>query len=524
MKKFNVTGICVPTKHYMVDIGGKIAQIKKLVDNESYFTINRARQYGKTTTLYELRKRLSGEYLVIKISFEGLGDESFASAERFCPAFIRQVVAALESPSVNAAPEYIGQWANYGIDNFDLLDRHITKMCEGKKVVLLVDEVDKTTSNRVFLHFLSTLRKKYLARDGGDDHTFHSVVLAGVYDIKNIKLKMIKEGLYTPLPTEGKIHNSPWNIAVSFKVDMSFGPTEIAGMLAEYEADHHTGMDIAAVSEEIHKYTSGYPFLVSRICQCIDEELDGDWTVGGIQNAIKAIVPEQNTLFQSLCTNLENSKTLYNFIYDIMIVGKQRTFSAGNPTISLALMYGMIKNENEKITVSNKIFELVICDYFISKDEEKRANEPTGTLLDDVLREGRFDMELCLNRFAEHYLDIYSGRTAKFLEREGKFLFLTYLKPLINGQGFYHFESQLSDERRMDIVVDFGRDQFIVELKIWRGKKYEEDAYGQLLGYMETKKATKGYLLVFDFRKDVNKTRKAEWVKVDGKEIFEVVI
>ena len=51
MKKFNVTGLCTPEEDYMVDISGKIAQIKKLVDSRSYFTINRARQYGKTTTL-----------------------------------------------------------------------------------------------------------------------------------------------------------------------------------------------------------------------------------------------------------------------------------------------------------------------------------------------------------------------------------------------------------------------------------------------------------------------------------------
>jgi hypothetical protein len=371
---------------------------------------------------------------------------------------------------------------------------------------------------------LSTLRSKYLARDAGDDYTFHSVILAGVYDIKNIKLKMIKEGAYTPLPAEGKIHNSPWNIAVDFEVDMSFGPAEIATMLNDYEADHSTGMDIPEISEEIYKYTSGYPFLVSRICQHIDAKLDKEWTVAGVQKAVKAIISEQNTLFQSLYANLENSRVLYNFIYDIMIVGKQRTFSAGNPTISLALRYGIIKNENEKMTVSNKIFELVICDYFISKDEEKRANEPAGVLQNDVVKNGRFDMELCLNEFAKHYADIYAAKTTKFLEREGKFLFLTYLKPLINGRGFYHFESQLGDERRMDIAVDFGRDQFILELKIWRGAQYEEEAYNQLLGYMKTKKADEGYLLIFDFRKKANKTPKSEWVEFDGKKIFEVII
>ena len=50
MKRFNVTGICVPDKHYMVDIGDKLEKIKAMVDYGDYFTINRARQYGKTTT------------------------------------------------------------------------------------------------------------------------------------------------------------------------------------------------------------------------------------------------------------------------------------------------------------------------------------------------------------------------------------------------------------------------------------------------------------------------------------------
>ena len=53
-KKFNVTGLCVPTKHYMVDITERVGQIREMVDAGAYFTINRARQYGKTTTLAAL--------------------------------------------------------------------------------------------------------------------------------------------------------------------------------------------------------------------------------------------------------------------------------------------------------------------------------------------------------------------------------------------------------------------------------------------------------------------------------------
>ena len=76
----------------------------------------------------------------------------------------------------------------------------------------------------------------------------------------------------------------------------------------------------------------------------------------------------------------------------------------------------------------------------------------------------------------------------------------------------------------MDIVVDYGKDQFIIELKLWKGEEYERQAYSQLLGYMETKNSKTGYLLIFDFRKKANKARKAEWLDFDGKMIFEVIL
>ena len=95
-------------------------------------------------------------------------------------------------------------------------------------------------------------------------------------------------------------------------------------------------------------------------------------------------------------------------------------------------------------------------------------------------------------------------------ERVGRLLFLSYLKPLINGQGFYHIESQLTDLRRMDIVVDFGPEHV--------------KAYEQLAGYMASKGFDTGYLLTFDFRKDVKKQQYAEWADYNGVQIFDVVI
>ena len=81
VKRFNVTGTCVATDHYMVDISAKLDEIEKLVDGRHYFTINRARQYGKTTTLFHLEQRLmsKGDYVCASISFEDAGIKSFGS-------------------------------------------------------------------------------------------------------------------------------------------------------------------------------------------------------------------------------------------------------------------------------------------------------------------------------------------------------------------------------------------------------------------------------------------------------------
>ena len=75
------------------------------------------------------------------------------------------------------------------------------------EVLLFIDEVDKSSDNQMFLNFLGILRELYLERAMGTI-TFKSVILASVYDIKNLKLKL--------RPKEERKYNSPWNIAADF--------------------------------------------------------------------------------------------------------------------------------------------------------------------------------------------------------------------------------------------------------------------------------------------------------------------
>jgi hypothetical protein len=512
----------------MVDISGKIAQIRKMVARGLYFTINRARQYGKTTTLSLLRKELSRDYICLRMSFEGLGDESFENSSVFCRTFMELVQRALRFTALAEDEGYVNGWMDSSVKDFTSLSAHISKLCKDKKIVVTIDEVDKTSNNRVYIHFLGMLRDLYLARNEGESFTFYSVILAGVYDIKNLKLKMINEGIYSPAADENRLYNSPWNIAADFTVDMSFNPDEIATMLNEYENDHSIGMDIQTLSQEIYDYTSGYPFLVSRICQLLDEKFNKDWTSTGLINALKYLTDiEKNTLSDDIIKNLESYSELHEFMYELIITGKEAKYSTRDPVVEWAMMFGIVQYRNDRIKIANRIFKRWITDYFLSKDyrsDNRDKKEVNGVLKFDVVKDGHFNMELCLTRFAQHYRKIFNKNDTAFLERQGRLIFLSFLVPLINGEGFYYIESETADAGRMDIVVTYGKEEFIIELKIWHGEEYHQAGLEQLKAYLRSRSAKEGYLLTFDFRQESNRSPKEEWLESENLRILDIIL
>ena len=512
MKEFNTTGLCNPKKHYMVDISNKLDDIKKLVEKEKYFIINRPRQYGKTTTLSTLKRELSKKYLVISISFEGIGDTAFTDEEKFVRVFIDLIEEKLEYLDESLSEEF----TNLSKDVFDFpkLSRMISKFIKEshKETILIIDEVDKSANNQLFLSFLGMLRNKYLQREEGEGYTFKSVILAGVYDIRNLKLKL--------RPDEERKYNSPWNIAVPFNVDMSLSEEGIEGMLKEYKNDKNLNFDTSKAAEFIYFYTSGYPFLVSRICQIIDEVLNVVWNEETMIKAVKLLLKEKNTLFDDVIKNMENNKDLREYIFDIVFNGEEKEFNIDNPLIDLGVTFGYFKQEDEKVKISNRLLEQRLYNYFITKLKIK--NVAGYNIKSDFIEGNGLNIEKILLRFQQFMKEQYSSEDSKFIERQGRLIFLAFIKPIINGVGFDFKEVQISEEKRLDVVIVYNNNKYIIELKIWRGEKYHQRGLQQLADYLDINEQNKGYLLIFNFNKD--KEYKKEVINNDGKEIIAVFV
>ena len=524
MKRFNITAVCIPQKHYMVDISDKLEQMIEMIENEEYFTINRSRQYGKTTTLAALFRKLKDDYIVLRLSFEGISEDAFAGSRMFVRNFVHMVADYWEFMEYPA--EAMANWKDMSdlqddsyMDSFDVLSRKITNLCkkgntDQKEILLFIDEVDKTSDNQIFLNFLGMLRNKYIKRQEGLDYTFKSVILAGVYDIKNLKLKL--------RPEEERKYNSPWNVAADFNVDMSFSPEEIATMLQEYEADHHTGMDIEEISKTLYFYTKGYPYLVSWLCKWVDEQGDKVWTVEQVKKSQRELLKQRNTLFDDIIKNLANNQELSMLIKRIIYDGDRISYTLANDNVQLGVMFGILTEQEGCIAVSNIIFEVYLYNYFSSMEEVKNANISVNT--SQFIKAGKLDMPHVLTKFQEIMKSEYRREDGKFLEQQGRLLFLCFLKPIINGTGFYYVEPETRNNTRMDIVVTYGREEHIIELKLWHGDQYRKDGIEQLEGYLDSRNNENGYLVSFSFHQKKEYT--SGWLEEEEtkKHIFEIVI
>lgn len=527
---FNTEGACRPRIHYMVRLDERLKKIRRrYIERGSYFIINRGRQYGKTTTLQALAEYLQPDYFVWSIDFQEIGTAEFQDEVVFSKAFAEVLVKACRNGGKTGDTEellkpLICLLKENG--NFTLREmfEELSKVCGSapKQIVLMIDEVDSASNYLVFLDFLALLRRYYLDRE--NTPIFHSVILAGVYDIKNLKLKF--------RPDSEHKYNSPWNIAAKYNLAMSFSVAEISSMIQEYEEDNHTGMNVREIAEYIYEYTSGYPYLVSALCKFQDEDLEEDdkypevrpWTKEGVMQAVKSILSETSVpLFDSMVKQLDNFSELRETLEQIMYQGQQISFSPAEKSINLGLMFGFLKEENGHVAIANRIFEMYLLNLFISEESIRSEAFRYGQRdKNQFIKNGCLDMRLVLEKFVRHFTDIYSENDEKFIEAYGRKFFLLYLKPIINGIGNYYLEAQTRDARRTDVIVDYRGEQFIVELKIWHGDEYNERGEEQLLDYLDYYHIREGYMLSFNFNK--KKEVGVKEVRLGDKRIVEAVV
>jgi hypothetical protein len=343
------------------------------------------------------------------------------------------------------------------------------------------------------------------------------VILVGVHDIKSLKIKL--------RPGSEAKYNSPWNIAVDFDVDMDFSPAEITSMLKEYSEEQKFKLDIPFFAEDLFYFTSGYPFLVSHLCKIIDEKIlpekkKKEWEPEDLLEAAQIALMKDNTNFETLIKNLENNPELYELVFKIIMNEREFSYNRDNPVIRFGSLYGILGEKEGKTKIHNRLYEQRIYNYMASKMETSTDIRFDHVSTSYIKRDGALDLEKAIRKFQEFMKEQYSAKDTPFLERNGRLLFLAFIKPIINGRGYDFKEVEVSEEKRLDVVITFEKQKYIVELKIWRGEAYHREGIRQLCGYLDRQNQSRGYLLIYDLRKETGKQGEWEKIEKEGKEIY----
>lgn len=189
--------------------------------------------------------------------------------------------------------------------------------------------------------------------------------------------------------------------------------SEIAGMLCDYEKDRHTGMNIDGIAGLLYDYTSGYPYLVSRICKLMDEKVAGSaefpdkalaWTMEGFLEAVRLLLSEKNTLFESLVGKLTDYPQLRQTLYLLLFGGETVVYNVLDEAMNIAIMFGFVRKQDSNIAVANRIFEILLYNYFLTSADAQNTSifRAASNNKSQYIDNGRLDMDTVLKKFVEH--------------------------------------------------------------------------------------------------------------------------
>lgn len=510
MRKFNITGKIIPEQHYFVDPTPQIVKLTALVEEGSYFVINRPRQFGKTTALNFLARHLHGTeaYLPILLSFEGYGNKPELSSAEFYRAFWEKFLLYLEAKDIafdwrpNVKPDDISDFG------FQKNVRALCKTVADKKIVLLIDEIDSIPETAV-IGFLRAVREMFLDRDLLP--TFHAVALAGVHDIKNLKARVRDES-----QTLGSA--SPFNIAIDYELP-PFSRENIQQYFSQHTGETGQAFDDAVITR-VYEVTNGHPWLVSVLAKWLVENLvpDRRQTIlpQQAEAAIQKLIFSRNSNFESLFKHARDPR-LFPIVLDLL-EGKQYSYNIQSNTIDLGVKYGVFAESNRQLILANQIYAQVLYQHFEADLKGVDVREViAGNHFEN--ESGRLDFQRVFDKFQIFMKS--KGAASKhpdFREATGQLLLLSYLDLLVNGKGWTFKEVQ-SGEGRIDVICCYKNQKEVVELKLWYGASKYEDGLEQLVRYLESESLERGYLVVFDRRDNAPKDYTFSEHEVAGKKI-----
>ncbi|MEM7539133.1 MAG: ATP-binding protein [Chloroflexota bacterium] len=493
-REFNIFGPVYPDIHYHVERTAVKQAVRDKIEKGRYFTLNGARQTGKTTIFSEVIATLeeTGEYFGILLSFESLRGYSQTR-------FYTELASMLTDHNLPVLNNLVN---GEDLPKPDSLEDHGGFMAWVRQIgtilnrqgLLVIDEFDAAGAE-LAEPMLGAFRDMYLNRHKPTRYALQSIVLVGVRNI--------------PALLGGT--QSPFNIADQYEVPY-FTDEETTALLNQYTAD--TGQRFAKETiDEIYRESQGQPFLVNRLAQILTEDIVPDHRqtilASHVGEAMINLLAENNTHFASITSKAmpHKARLLPILFYD----EKRSNFRA--PVTQELLMYGILRKIRQgnllTATIANPIYRKMLILTFspangdVPTDLHVYGSFRHRYIVDDIL-----NMDGLMDGFKRMMEEqgvqlLRSKQTDRPLEIGGQYLLLSYLTAALDSVGGHVVLESINTAGEMDLVVIYQAARFIIETKVWYGKERFEDGQAQLVGYLTAASLDKGYIVLFS-EKDVS--------------------
>ncbi len=521
MKTFETRGPVSPERNYVVRRTAEIADFIKRVKQGRYIVIFAPRQTGKTTFFRWALDALADEaitYFPIQLDFEEYKNFSPDDFYYYLQKDIhKEIESVFEKRNETLSHNLIQFLENTKITNHVSMREffeELANLLKYQRLVIVIDEFDGIPEI-VVRDFLHSLRRIYLS-----DVDARCPFSLGIVGVKSI----------TQLNYDRSI--SPFNSQDEFALP-NFTLEQVQELLAQYTDEVGQTFD-PDILEVLHKQTAGQPFLVNRFAQILTEELDIPKTdIIGMKHFSEAhtrLLREQNVNIQHLITNIRRYPRFETILMEIVSYDAGVAFNLDNEFIAELAAYGvLVEGPDGLCRIVNPIYQYRIMKAFqplINGLEREYFPEDTDTyFLDYLTPNGHIRLLPLLDNFqsfiarAGHRILQGPDTPQEFVGQYLLFAYLDQFVRLVHGRMYLEVQT---GRGRMDLLILHNSQKYIVETKIWEGKRSYTAGKAQLARYMALEDASEGYYVVFDHRR--NPASQAETETLDGLTIRSYVI
>ncbi|MCP4353077.1 MAG: ATP-binding protein [Desulfobacterales bacterium] len=503
-KFFNTSGPCDPEKHYMIDVGHDLKNVRKLIDDERYFILHAPRQTGKTTYIINFARKLNeeGSYIAIYVNVEA-GQACRDDVE----AVNEIIIGEFENSAFTYLPEelrpsescYQIRTANLGLNTF--LTRWTAEL--PRPLVVFMDEADALIGDSL-ISVLRQLRSGYSRRPGAFPH---ALCLIGLRDIRDYRI-------YSQDAKRYIIGGSAFNIKEKSVRLENFTLEQVRDLYRQHT--EATGQEFSKEAvQAVYEQTRGQPWLVNALGReiCFEEPSVSQGktvTPDHVETTRENLILRRDVHLDQLADKLTEPRVMR--VIQPIIIGEHGGTDITAEDIQYLIDLGLIRKGNHGLEIANPIYREIIPRELTAVTQEMIAQDPAWYVTD----QGKLDVEKLLDAYAEFYREhsemITERRT--YTEAAHHLFFMSWLQRIVNRGGTVTRE-YAAGLGRLDLCVSFKGERFAFELKL-SGKKALEDGKSQLADYLDRMSLDSGYLLIF------SRAKVTDWDKVGRREKYDV--